>query len=119
MAKRTERAEKWFAAAVANGVQRLYVLSLDGTPASATIELTTATWIDTLWPTRSWRAELDETRIAEAFRQLALNCERWPVPRQLLLALPVRLEPLKLTAPSNHKKHVAMAAIADMKELLK
>lgn len=113
-----KRAEKWFAAAIANGVQRLYVLSLDGTPAAATIELTTATWIDTLWPTRSWRAELDETRIAEAFRQLMLNSERWPVPRQLLLSLPTRREPMKLTAPSNHKKDVAMAAIARMKEML-
>lgn len=114
----TKRAEKWFAVAIANGVQRLYVLSLEGTPAAATIELTTATWIDTLWPTRSWNAELDETRISEAFRQLALNSERWPVPRQLLLSLPVRLEPLKLTAPSNSKKHVRMAAIARMKEIL-
>lgn len=118
MTKNTRRAEKWFAVAIANGVQRLYVLSLDGTPAAATIELTTATWIDTLWPTRGWRAELDETRINEGFRQLALNSERWPVPRQLLLSLPARREPLKLTAPSNHKKVVAMAAIAEMKEML-
>lgn len=114
----TKRAEKWFAVAIANGVQRLYVLSLDGTPAAATIELTTATWIDTLWPTRAWRSALDETRINEGFRQLALNSERWPVPRQLLLSLPVRHEPLKLTAPSNSKKHIRMAAIAQMKEIL-
>lgn len=114
----TKRAEKWFAVAIADGVQRLYVLSLEGTPAAATIELTTATWIDTLWPARNWRAELDETRISEGFRQLTLNSERWPVPRQLLLSLPARLEPLKLNAPSNHKKHVAMAAIARMKEIL-
>ncbi len=114
-----KRADKWFAVAIASGVQRLYVLSLEGTPAAATIELTTATWIDTLWPTRAWRAELDETRITESFRQMAMNSERWPVPRQLLLSLPVRREPLKLTAPSNSKKHVAMAAIGQMKELLK
>lgn len=119
MAKRTERAEKWFAVAIATGVQRLYVLSLDGTPAAKTIELTTATWIDTLWPTRNWCAGLDETRINEGFRQLTLNSERWPVPRQLLLSLPARREPLKLAAQSNHKKHVAMAAIAQMKEMLK
>ncbi len=115
----TKKAEKWFAAAIATGVQRLYVLSLEGTPAAKTIELTTATWIDTLWPTRAWRAGLDETRIAEGFRQLSLNSERWPVPRQLLLSLPARLEPLKLAAPSNHKKVVAMAAINEMKEMLR
>lgn len=119
MTKSTQRAEKWFAVAIATGVQRLYVLSLDGTPAAKTIELTTATWIDTLWPTRNWQAALDETRINEAFRQLALNNDRWPVPRQLLLSLPARREPLKLAAPRNHKKHVAMAAIAEMKEKLK
>lgn len=113
-----KRAEKWFAVAIANGVQRLYVLSLNGTPAAATIELTTATWIDTLWPTRNWSAELDETRISEGFRQLALNSDRWPVPKQLLLSLPARRESLKLTAPSNNKRHVAMAAIAEMKEIL-
>ena len=115
----TKKAEKWFAVAIAAGVQRLYVLSLEGTPAAATIELTTATWIDTLWPTRNWRAALDETRINEGFRQLALNSERWPVPRQLLLSLPARREPLKLTPPSNHKREVAMAAINQIKELWK
>ncbi|SFK92867.1 hypothetical protein SAMN05216302_102149 [Nitrosomonas aestuarii] len=112
----SNKAQKWFAVAIASGVQRLYVLSLDGTPAAKTIELTTATWIDVLWPTRAWCAELDETRIAEAFRQLALHSDRWPVPKQLLLRLPARVEPLKLTAPTNSKSEIAKAAIMEMKQ---
>lgn len=112
----SNKAQKWFAVAIANGVQRLYVLSLDGTPAAKTIELTTATWIDVLWPTRTWSAELDETRIAEAFRQLALHSDRWPAPKQLLLRLPARIEPLKLNAPRGSKSETIKAAILEMKE---
>ncbi|HMW69484.1 MAG TPA: hypothetical protein PKD44_08645 [Nitrosomonas sp.] len=93
------KAQSWFAQAIASGIQRLMVLSLEGTPSSRTVELTTVTWIDALWPGRAWDARLDETRIAEAFRLLTIQSERWPTPAQFLRVLPARHVPLKLTAP--------------------
>jgi hypothetical protein len=86
----SNKAESWFASAIASGIQRLMVLGLDGTPAASTIELTTVTWIDALWAGRVWDAKLDETRIAEAFRLLTIQAERWPAPVQFLRMLPDR-----------------------------
>ncbi|MDR4518933.1 MAG: hypothetical protein MRK00_16305 [Nitrosomonas sp.] len=109
--------EKWFRDSIISGIQRLLSLSLEGTPASKTITLTASTWIDVLWPTRRWDAELDETRIAEAFRQLAARSERWPPPKALLLVLPSRPEPLKLVSPACGKR-AAMQAIKEAKEIV-
>ncbi|MCB1950155.1 hypothetical protein [Nitrosomonas sp.] len=109
--------ESWFRNAIVSGIQQLLSLSLDGTPPSKTITLTASTWIEVLWPTRRWDAELDETRIAEAFRQLMIRCDRWPAPRQLLLVLPSRPERLKLTPPAKGRD-AAMQAIKHAKEIL-
>jgi hypothetical protein len=114
------KAAHWFAVAIANGIQRLMVLNLENTPAARTVELTTSTWIDTLWKTRAWDAALDETRISEAFRQLALSSERWPAPVHFLRRLPGRPQPLKLTAPKPTKAQRAKyrAIIEQAKESL-
>lgn len=109
--------EKWFEVAIINGIQRLLSLSLPGTPASRTITLTASTWIDVLWQNRAWDAALDETRIADAFRQLAIRADRWPAPRDLLLTLPARSEPLKLNAPAGNKA-TARRAIKTAKTIL-
>lgn len=101
--------EKWFEVAIISGIQRLLSLSLDGTPAAKTITLTAATWVDVLWQNRAWDAELDETRISDAFRQLAIRADRWPAPRDLLLSLPSRPEPLKLRAPAGSRTAAARA----------
>jgi len=114
------KAEQWFASAIANGIQRLMVLGLEGTPAARTVELTTVTWIDALWPGRAWHATLDETRINEAFRQLTIQCERWPTPNHFLLVLPARHAPLKLAAPklTDAGRKKAQDTIAKIKKAL-
>lgn len=109
--------EKWFEVAIISGIQRLLSLSLDGTPATKTITLTAATWSDVLWHNRAWDAALDETRIAEAFRQLAMRAGRWPAPRDLLLVLPARPEPLKLNKPAGDRT-TAKQAINRAKTIL-
>lgn len=113
----TRPLEKWFEVAIISGIQRLLSLSLDGTPAAKTITLTAATWADVLWHNRQWDATLDETRIAEAFRQLAMRADRWPAPKQLLLVLPARPEPLKLNAPAGDRA-TARQAINRAKTIL-
>lgn len=115
-----KKAESWFAQAIANGIQRLMVLGLEGTPAARTVELTTVTWIDTLWEGRVWDAGLDETRILEAFRLLAIQCERWPVPVQFLRVLPSRHRPLSLPAPkpTAAERKAAIDAIERIKKEL-
>lgn len=61
---------------------------MDRTPARDVIPGTALTWIETLWPTRCWRQDIHEPRIAEAFRILARDRETWPPPAAFLIALP-------------------------------
>lgn len=90
---------QWFRASIAQGLVRLVALSLPGTPPADTIELTREAWIEALWPTRAWDADLDAPRIAAAFRTLMITCERWPAPVALLRALPARPQPPALPLP--------------------
>lgn len=120
MTSRPSTPAAWFAAAIASGIQRLMVLGLEGTPAARTIDLTTVTWIDTLWPGRRWEARLDETRIQEAFRLLAVQSDRWPSPSQFLRRLPARAHPLALPAPrpSATQKEAAKTLLQTIKKKL-
>lgn len=90
---------QWFRATVAHGLVRLVALALPGTPPADTIELTREAWIEALWPTRAWDADLDAPRLEAAFRALSVTCERWPAPVALLRALPARPQPPALPLP--------------------
>lgn len=86
-----------FDTAIANGLQRLIVLSLPGTPAADTMKLTVSVWCETLWPTCTW-IDSDVQRIETAFRSLCRHAERWPTPKQFLDCLPQR-KPLTALRP--------------------
>ena len=88
----------WFSTAMANGLQRLLVLSLPGTPPSDTIKLTLSVWCDTIWPLTNWNDD-DLPRIEAAFKLMCRSCERWPTPKTFIDCLPKREEKLKLDAP--------------------
>jgi len=102
------QAPAWFHNAVVDGVQRLHVLSLQGTPAAETVTLTAQVWIDTLWHTpRSWDEARDLPRLQEAFRTIAGRADRWPAPRAVLDHLPRPPDLPQLPAPRADPARVA------------
>lgn len=102
------QAPAWFHNAVVDGVQRLHVLSLQGTPAAETVTLTAQVWIDTLWHTpRRWQEARDLPRLQEAFRTIAGRAERWPAPRAVLDNLPRAPDLPQLPAPKADPARVA------------
>lgn len=95
--------EQWFMAELATGLQKLISLSLQGTPAMETIQLTAASWAEALWAAPiAWHQELDAQRIRQAFSRMMRDIERWPAPKHLLQYLPSRPQPVNplLSAPT-------------------
>lgn len=82
--------EKWFRGEIATGIQRLYALSLQSTPAADTIQSTAQVWIETLWEHKEMWIEADAQRIQKTFQTLTLECERWPTPKDFIKFLPPR-----------------------------
>ena len=96
----SEAAPGWLVAEVAEGIQRLLVLRLDGCPPADAVEAVALAWADALMVRGgAWREDLDAPRLREAFRRLAAHSTRWPAPAQLWEHLPKRPEPPKLQAP--------------------
>lgn len=89
--KPPQPAPQWLLSEVSDGLQRLMLLALPGTPAAETIEGTARAWTDAFWyaPT-AWDRDLDAPRIAAAFRVIAHRLERFPTPKALLEAMPAR-----------------------------
>lgn len=113
-------APAWFNNAVVAGVQLLHSLALDGSPAAEVITLTATGWIEVLWRGRAWNEQLDSTRIAVAFYNLARHVTRWPAPRQLVDQLPSRPEapllaisPLPITAERREQLAALRRRLAD------
>lgn len=92
-------APAWFTNRILTGLQRIYTLSLPGTPAADIIDKTADTWVAVLWPPGMWQEERDLPRFNEAFRLLARKVERWPAPRALLDCLPPAPEVQALPPP--------------------
>lgn len=78
----------WVNRAIAAGLQRLTVLSLEGTPARDVISLTAAVWGQTLGNGKVWVERRDAPRFEVAFETLCRTCRRWPAPADFLAALP-------------------------------
>ena len=111
-------AADWFHNAVVEGVQRLQVLSLQGTPAAETVVLTVEVWIETLWRASwGWQQERDVPRLQEAFRSIAAKAERWPAPRAVLDNLPAAPQVKQLPAPQVDPVKLAQYR-ADARELV-
>ncbi|PIQ25397.1 hypothetical protein COW20_15155 [bacterium (Candidatus Blackallbacteria) CG13_big_fil_rev_8_21_14_2_50_49_14] len=91
---------KWLRDVVSDGLKHLVVLGLPGQPPAETIGMTGKAWIKALWKySTSWDEAQDRPRLEEAFLTMLPEVERWPVPKDLIAALPPRPEPLKLMAP--------------------
>jgi len=101
-----------FEIAIMAGFERIYALSLPGSPDPDALELVISTWTDTLWSTAAWE-DLDQARIDSAFRSLARHCERWPAPSQFIAALPPRAqvqtaeEPMSDEQIAHNKRRIA------------
>ena len=116
--------EQWFMAELATGLQKLISLSLQGTPAMETIQLTAASWAETLWAAPiGWDQSLDSQRIAAAFVRMMRDVDRWPAPKHLLHYLPSRPQPVNplLTAPqiSEEQQQRNRERVADLVALVK
>ncbi|MGB1762985.1 hypothetical protein [Alloalcanivorax xenomutans] len=79
---------EWFDQAIANGLQRLYALSLPRTPSADLLFGTASAWVDALWSTRAWEQARDVPRLNAAFLRLSGVAEQWPAPVMLLRYLP-------------------------------
>lgn len=89
----------WLVAEVAEGVQRLLVLRLEGCPPADAVEAVALAWAEALLVRGRWERQTDAPRIRQAFRSLAAHATRWPAPAQLWEHLPPRPEPPRLDPP--------------------
>ena len=90
----------WLQALVAEGLQRLLVLRLDGAPAADMAEGVMLAWLDALLVRNSnWQQDADAARVREAFRSLAASAQRWPAPAQWFEHLRPRAQPPLLEPP--------------------
>lgn len=90
----------WLVAEVAEGVQRLLVLRLEGCPSADTVQAVALAWADAIWLRAGcWTPEQDAPRLRRAFRSLAAHATRWPAPADLWQYLPSRPEPPRLEPP--------------------
>jgi hypothetical protein len=80
--------EPWFLNEILTGLQKLYTLSLDRTPAADVLPGTARAWVEALTHGRAWDQQRDTPRLRAAFSRLLAEAERWPAPRELLTMLP-------------------------------
>ena len=107
----------WLQDLVLSGLQKVYMLSLEGTPAAEILPGTALAWGEALVADRIWDEALDTDRIVAAFATLARTRERWPAPVHLLAALRPR-EPLRgLPKPAPDPARAA-AAVAEVRGIL-
>ncbi|RPE72519.1 hypothetical protein EDC62_0210 [Tibeticola sediminis] len=91
----------WLVAEVAEGIQRLLVLRLEGCPPADAVEAVALAWADALMVRGGrWDAQLDAPRIRAAFRSLAAHADRWPAPAAIWQHVPSRPSPKALPEPA-------------------
>lgn len=116
---------KTLSTAVQRGLLRLASMSPPYCPGPDVMPMTEVTWIDAL--TDAGLTDADVDRIAIAFRALAYTCTTWPLPRQLIDALPpksrtyYRAMPAPIQSPEqdaiDHSQRVQR--LASVREILK
>lgn len=110
----------WLKAQVLAGLQGLLALRLDNAPALDSIEATAAVWVRVL-ETRpiTWDEDADKRRVAEAFRELAAVCQRWPSPAKFLEVLPARKPTLALDYAKPQHTPESRAAVDKLRAMLR
>lgn len=91
-----DNAPKWLRVSVAKGLGKLLLLRLANQPAEEMITATAEVWVQVMLSQRlygGWDEAQDKWRIEEAFMRLCAECERFPVPKNLLDFLPKRKTP--------------------------
>lgn len=100
----------WLVSVVAEGLQRLTLLRLDGCPPADAIEGVAMAWVDALMlQPIAWDEALDRERVRMAFRRAAAHARRWPVPVELMELMPPRPERAKLAPPPPDERQRAQA----------
>lgn len=108
----------WMLDEIATGLQKLYLLSLDRTPAAELLTGTAQSWLEALTEGREWDEQRDTQRIREAFVTLARTREQWPAPRHFLDVLPhVQQQRLGYEVKPASKEEAA-AAMARIRQML-
>jgi len=79
---------EWLLDEVLNGLQRMFCLSLDRTPAAEMLPGTAQTWLEAITDGKAWDEGRDADRIAAGFRTLARIARRWPAPAEFLDVVP-------------------------------
>jgi hypothetical protein len=108
----------WLLAEVAEGIQRLLVLRLDGCPPADAVEAMALAWADALLVRGGmWDEALDAPRLREAFRRLAAHVQRWPAPADIWLYMPGRpMQPVLQPPPiSDEKRAMAIEILRKMR----
>jgi hypothetical protein len=79
---------EWLKDEILRGLQQLLCLGLERQPAAEVLPGTASAWLQALTLRRSWDALRDTRRIRDAFVTLTQTRRSWPVPADLLDALP-------------------------------
>lgn len=86
----------WIKREISEGLKRLMCLGLERTPAAEVIPLTAAVWLEAVTTGRAFDQEQDAPRFRHAFAVLCRESRSWPLPSNLLEAMP-RREMLAIT----------------------
>jgi biotin operon repressor len=96
-------APQWLENAVIVGLQELLVLRLERAPAADTINAVVDVWLHALMTANTtWVSALDAWRVANGFAVLLRARDEWPAPKALLDAMPARVMPVALPAPTSN-----------------
>lgn len=111
--------QDWLRVCLAENIQQLTLLHLEGGPPSETVVGTCAAWLRVLnnWPI-VWNEALDRPRLNAAFLVLAGQSPRWPSPSQLRALLPAREYPQDALPGPGYPEAKAAANRAKIKFLL-
>lgn len=81
----------WVFNQLIDGLQKLLVLRLSGSPPADAVEALAIVWEEALTPyVHSFTQEHDEQRLPTAFKRLIRKAERWVQPAQLIAEIPPR-----------------------------
>lgn len=109
----------WLNNEVITGLQKLYSLRLQNTPAEDALPATAMVWIEVLQHMPVvWDQKQDEQRLRRAFATLMRLCDRWPVPKQLIEHLGSRPQAPPGLPPPPIPESVRAKRRAELKKLL-
>lgn len=108
----------WILDEIATGLQKLYLLSLDRTPAAELLAGTAQAWCEAITTGKRWEESRDLPRFRAAFVTLAQTRTSWPAPMHFLDALPrVELAALSYEVKPASREDAA-AAMRRIREML-